>query len=336
MRCDEAQELISARVDNEIDGDARLAVDDHLKSCSNCSRAFAQESLLKRRIQLTGRRIGAPSGLRRAIEEAKSAPAAATPRTARPAAAWAAIKSIATKIQRRKIVTEDSLPASRGAVEEGKSVSAASKSAAPVVARPALRAIVAKLSWRAVFNEASRPAWRWAFAAAIVLVAVSSVIYTERRPEKQHSIALAALDSHAAIVSGKTTLLRAVNLPAMRKELAQAVGGRFKPMVLDLSLVRLQPIAGFVQNVAGRDLLVTVYQGDGTPITCFTFLGSEADAPEGAEKFFDADRGVNYYSFSRGEWNGVLHQEGEVICLLVSTMSPAELLALARGRSAHA
>jgi len=45
---------------------------------------------------------------------------------------------------------------------------------------------------------------------------------------------------------------------------------------------------------------------------------------------------LNFYSFSRDGLNGVLHQEGDVICLLVSKMAPADLLALLRGKSAHA
>ena len=58
--------------------------------------------------------------------------------------------------------------------------------------------------------------------------------------------------------------------------------------------------------------------------------------PQGAERFYDADMRINYYSYSRGDLNGVLHQEGGVICLLVSKMAPADLLALLRGKSAHA
>jgi hypothetical protein len=83
-------------------------------------------------------------------------------------------------------------------------------------------------------------------------------------------------------------------------------------------------------------VLVTVYQGAGPEITCFTFLGNEADAPEGAEKFYDADMRVNFYSFSRHDLSAVLHKEGNVICILVSKMTAADLLAVIRGKSAHA
>lgn len=272
MNCDKAQELITARVDNELDDMERVAIDAHLKSCSRCTQAFEQESLLKRRVQLLGRQVSAPAGLRRAVEGIK-----------------------------------------------------------PVKTAPAL-----KIDWRGYFGEATFPVWRRAFVAIMIAVIAVSVYFVDWRSARQNGLGLAAVEVHESIVSGKIALLRAVNLPAMRKELAQAVGNRFKPVVLDLSQAKLHPVAGFVKNIDGRDLLVTVYQGDGTPITCFTFLGSEADAPRDAEHFFDAEMGVNYFSFTHGNVNGVLHREGDVICLLVSKMAPADLLALLRGKSAHA
>ncbi len=272
MRCDQAQELITARVDNELDVDERSAIDAHLKSCAECARAFEQESILKRRIHLTAQQTSAPAALRRAVEEKTAAKAA---------------------------VVESSI-------------------------------------WRSFLDGLAFATWRRTFAAAILLLIVGSVIYTQWGAEKSENIAVAALETHRSIVSAKTELLRAVNLAAMRKELAHAVGDRFKPVVLDLSLMKLYPVAGFVQNIAGRDLLVTVYQGDGPAITCFTFLGSETDAPQGAERFYDADMRINFYSFTRDELNGVLHQDGEVVCLLVSKMAPADLLAALRGKTAHA
>jgi hypothetical protein len=101
-------------------------------------------------------------------------------------------------------------------------------------------------------------------------------------------------------------------------------------------MMKLYPVSGFVQRVGDREVLVTVYQGDGPAVTCFTFLGSEADAPDGAERFYDADMRVNFYAFARGGVNGLLHPEGEVICLLVSKMPAADLRAIIRGKSAHA
>jgi anti-sigma factor RsiW len=272
MRCEEAQELITAWIDNELDATERAAIDAHLKNCLDCVQALERESALKRRVQLMARQMTAPPGLHRKLEEKSASNTTA--------------------------------------------------------ARP--------LSWRRWFGEFAFTPLKGAFAAVILLAIAGSFLYTRWSGDKENSVALAALDTHASILSGKTTLLRAVNLPAMRRELAHAVGNRFKPVVLDLSLSKLYPIAGFVQTIEGRDLLVTVYQGDGPTITCFTFLGSETDAPTDAEQFFDAEMGIKFYTFTRGDLTGVLHREGDVLCLLVSKMAPAELLALLRGKSAHA
>jgi len=271
MRCDEAQELITARVDNELSAEERVAIDAHLRSCTDCSLAFGQESVLKRRIHSAGQQISAPAALRRRIETIS--------------AARAPIKKALS---------------GRGVPE-----------------------------WLAAFT------WRQALMATILLMIVVSVVYIRRPADHDGGITAGAFEVHASILSGETTLLRAVNLGAMRREQAFAVGDRFKPLVLDFSKIKLYPVAGFVRNIAGRDMLVTVYQGDGATITCFTFLGSEADAPPGAERFYNSAMKVNYYLFSREGLNGVLHQEGDVMCLLVSQMAPADMLAALRGKSAH-
>jgi anti-sigma factor (TIGR02949 family) len=174
---------------------------------------------------------------------------------------------------------------------------------------------------------------RPAFALAILLVVIAALVYT-RWPSQ--NIGVAAVATHASILDGKTVLVRFDNPAAMRDELAQAVGGRFRPVTLDLSMMKLYPVAGFVQKIGGREVLVTVYQGDGPAVTCFTFLGSEADAPGDAEKFYDADMRLNFYSFSGDGVNGLLHREGGVICVLASKMPAADLLAIIRGKSAHA
>jgi anti-sigma factor RsiW len=175
--------------------------------------------------------------------------------------------------------------------------------------------------------------WRPALAAAVLLIVAASVIYS-RWPEP--NVGMAALATHQKILSGKTTLVRSNNPLEVRRQLARAVGERFQPVALDFSMMKLYPVSGFVETIGGREVLVTVYQGDGPAITCFTFLGSETDAPGEAEKFYDADMRLNFYSFSRDGLNGVLHQEGGVICVLISKMAPADLLALLRGKSAHA
>lgn len=270
MRCDEAQELITARVDGELSADEQHAIEAHLKICDLCRQGFTAESYLKRQTKLAGRGITAPATLRQAIE---------------------------------------GRIAGRRPIFKGRSIK----------------------SVRRWFDISG---WRPAFAMALLLLAVASSVIYMRWPSQ--NIGLAALETHANILNGNTVLVRSGDPAAMRDELARAVGERFKPVAFDLSIMKLYPVSGFVQKVGYREVLVTVYQGDGPAITCFTFLGSEADAPDGAERFYDADMRLDFYSFSRGGVNGLLHREGGVICLLVSKMPAADLLAMIRGKSAHA
>jgi len=269
MRCDEAQELITALVDGELSATERLAVEAHLKTCGPCRQGFAAESRLKQQTRFAADRITAPASLRRAVEERLGA--------------------------KQPVLREES---------------------GGTAAR-----------W---FSMAG---WRPALALATLLLVTAALVYTEWPSQ---NIGLAALATHSNILEGKTILVRTDNPAAMREELSRAVGGRFGPVILDLSMMKLYPVAGFVQKIGGREVLVTVYQGDGPAVTCFTFLGSEADAPDGTEKFYDADMRLNFYSFSRDGVNGLLHREGEVICVVASRMPAADLLAIFRGKSAHA
>jgi anti-sigma factor RsiW len=267
MRCEEAQELITARIDGELAADEQVAIDAHLNVCELCRRALAAESRLKQRLKSAGRDIAAPAELRRTIEQ--------------------------------------KLPARQSAAGNASS----------------------QRGWR----WPNSLGWRPVFASAVLLLVFAGLIYT-RWPRQ--NIGLAALETHASVLSGKT-LAPADNPTTLRDELARAVAGRFRPVALDLSLMKLYPVSGFVQRIGDRDVLVTVYQGDGPAVTCFTFLGSEADAPDDAEPFFDADMHVNFYSFSRAGVNGLLHREADVICVLASKMRAADLLALIRGKSTH-
>ncbi len=269
MQCDQAQELITAQLDNELGAAEQRALDAHLQSCEQCQHAYAAERRLKQQIQLARQEVTAPAALRREVERA--------------------------------------IAGSRAVKEE--------KSASGFAA------------WFAF------PSWRPALAALLLVIGGGFFYYNK---PGQTDFASATIDGHRDLLSGKTALVRYGDANRLRQELARAVGGRFAPVAFDLSMMKLRPVSGFVQKIAGRDVLVTVYQGDGPAITCFTFLGSESDAPGGAERFYDADMKVNFYSFNRDGINAVMHREDNIICILVSKMAPADLLALLRGKSAHA
>jgi hypothetical protein len=104
-------------------------------------------------------------------------------------------------------------------------------------------------------------------------------------------------------------------------------------MGYDLTAMDLKPVAGVVREIEGRKVLVAIYEGKGGTLFCYTFLGSEADAPPNAARFFDAVKKMNFYAFSSGNVNAVFHREGEVICILASEMPMDALLALARSKA---
>jgi len=269
MRCDQAQELITARLDNELSADERSTLEAHLDICQRCRRALAAESRLKQQIKAARREFVAPTALRREIEN-------------------------------------------------------------DIAARRADVAVKTDGGFAAWFNL---PSWRPVFAAALLLIGIATILYV-RAP--QQDLGMAALGIHRNLLSGKSTLVRYDDAIRLRQELSNAVGNRFAPIAFDLSTMELYPVSGFVEKIGDREVLVTVYQGAGPAITCFTFLGAETDAPKDSERFYDADMKVNFYSFSQDGINAVLHQEGNVVCILVSKMAPADILALLRGKSAHA
>lgn len=270
MDCQQAQELITARLDNELDAAEQSAIDGHLQSCERCRQAMAAESRLKDQLKMVRREVVAPPALRREIEQ-------------------------------------------------------------KILAQPAAGAAQQALSGIAAWFDFH--SWRPAFAMALLLIAGAAIFYTRTLAQE---IGIAAIATHGEVLSGKTTLVRYDDAHRLRQDLTRAVGERFAPIEFDLSTLKLFPVSGFVQKIGGRDVLVTVYQGEGPAITCFTFLGSESDAPSGAERFFDSDMKVNFYSFSQAGINAVLHREGDIVCILVSKMAPADIIALLRGKPAHA
>jgi len=183
-----------------------------------------------------------------------------------------------------------------------------------------------------IFAWLSRPALGPAFALVALFVLVLALVQAWRSEE---DIALSALQLHQEIAAGKITFVHEQSQEEIKNKLLRAVRGRFPPMGYDLSMQKLGAVGGLVHRVGDRDMLVTIYQGDGPAVTCYTFLGSEKDVPENAQAVFDAEKKITFYTFARDGENGVFHREGEVICILVSKMPMPELLALARSKARH-
>jgi hypothetical protein len=175
------------------------------------------------------------------------------------------------------------------------------------------------------------PALRPALAVAILLaVALPAYYFMDYRREP---VAVAALASYDLFLQGKLPARRGANADEIAAQLTRAVGGRFHPMGFDFSAMGLRPVAGSVREIQGRKILVAIYQGPDGAILCYTFLGSEEDAPPNSARFFDSEKKMNFYAFSRGRVNAVFHREGDVICILASEIPMAELLAVTRSKA---
>jgi anti-sigma factor (TIGR02949 family) len=174
--------------------------------------------------------------------------------------------------------------------------------------------------------------YRQTALAAAVLVALALPLYLIGRPARE-PIAAAAVAGYGALMKNQLSLIRADSPDQLVAQLVSEAGGHFHPMGYDLTALRLQPAAGRVLEIHGRKVLVVVYQGEGGTLFCYTFMGSEADAPVNAAKFFDSAKRMSFYAFSRGRINAVMHREGALICILASEMPMEDLLQLTRAQA---
>jgi len=269
MKCEQAEELISALADNELSDRERSAIADHLRECSKCQRAYEWHRSLNSEIRTVSASVVAPIDLTQRI-----------------------------------LSDQGTMP----------------KEAEPSNARSAL---IVRL----------QPFLRPAFASALLVVVVISMLFLMLTPSQP--ISLTALQIRAKIEGGEISLREATDTDELHEWLRRAVDAKFGPLGYDFSPLGVKPIGGTVQEVDGRQILVAVHRGNGLSITCFTFLGTEGDAPKNAIIFSDPETRIRFYSFSRNGIHAVLHREDNIICILTSNMPPEELLSLARSSSPH-
>jgi anti-sigma factor RsiW len=263
MKCEEARELITALVDDELTPAERSPLEAHLGDCARCQGVYEQERILKHEIHRISRSISAPADLKRKI------------------------------LTRHGIVPV-----------EAESLSAWSK-----------------------LGVTFRPFLRPALGLVVIVLVLLPIVYLVRT--NSQPISVAALEIEQRIAAGKISLRKATTPNELRDWQTRAVQGKFAPMEYDLSSMNVRAVGGLVEEVNGRKMLVTVYRGNSMSVTCFTFLGTEEDAPTNAATFMDATKNVKFYTFSKDGLNAVLHRKGDVICLLVSKMSVEELLTIA-------
>ncbi len=194
------------------------------------------------------------------------------------------------------------------------------------------------LSDQRIFPEQSRTRWQdyiWpmphlarpALAAGLLLAIALPALFLLKPTTEP--IAAAALKTYDLFAKGELSVSRTENPDEIVEQLTRAVGGHFHPMGYDLTAMHLRPVAGLVREIQRRKILLVIYQGPGGTLFCYTFFGSEEDAPPNASRFFDAAKKINFYAFSRGGVNAVFHREGELICILASEMPMDEILTLA-------
>lgn len=269
MKCEEAEELISALADNELSDPKRSFVEGHLRDCPRCQRAYEWHRSLNSQVRMIGGTMVAPIDVRQRI------------------------------LSEQHITPKEAEPPNAGSAR---------------IAR---------------FQPFLRPA----FASAFLVILLISIFFLVQRPSQ--SISLTALQIRARIDQGEIALQRATTTDELHDWLHRAVDGKFGPLGYDFSPLGVKPIGGTVREVEGRQILVAVFRGNGLSITCFTFLGTEEDAPKDATVFFDPETRIRFYSFSRNGINAVLHREDDTICMLTSNMPAEELLSLVRSSSPH-
>ena len=266
MKCEEAQELITGLVDNELSPQESALITAHFGECSECPGSFSREYALKRLLRSAATTIHAPTELRAKI--------AAQSRSSHKV--W---------LQRSWL----SLPRARSFAVQAAAV------------------------------------------MALLAIPFFSVHYWRESPYVP--IVPGIFQSYRQITEGKIVPVKMSNLTELKENLTQRVNGQFPSMAYDFSSMNIHLVGGLLQEIANRKVLVAVYQGNGLTIICYTFVGSDGDAPEIAEMFFDAEKGMNFHQFFYTQTNAVMHREGNINCILVSQMPKADLLELARAKA---
>jgi anti-sigma factor (TIGR02949 family) len=185
-------------------------------------------------------------------------------------------------------------------------------------------------SWQSLFKFA-RYIPETALIVALLVVPVLTARYWLASP--YFPVVPGIFQSYRQIAQGEINPIETKTIPELKQQLMRSVDGKFAPVAYDLSKMNLHLVGRLVQEIANRKVLVAVYKGQGSMLVCYTFLGSEEDAPAIAEIFFDAEKKMNFYQFFHAQTNAIMHREGQVMCILVSQMPMDQLLGIARSKA---
>jgi hypothetical protein len=170
-------------------------------------------------------------------------------------------------------------------------------------------------------------------AAAIALLIILALPFFYFLNQAGSPVAVALIESSDLFFNDKVPVIKADSEAQLVEQLIREAGGGFHPMGYDFTDLNMRPVAGAVREVSGRKVMIAVYRGPHRSLLCYTFLGSEQDAPAHAAKFVDQEKKMTFFAFSRGRVNAVLHREGDVICILAAEMPMGELLALTTSKA---
>lgn len=166
-------------------------------------------------------------------------------------------------------------------------------------------------------------AWRWAaplgLAAALVLIAT---IWWRPAPNLPRSAASAVADYQARRLSVETNQGDAAALNAYFSARVS-----FPVRVFDLAMMGYTLEGGRVHDIGGRQSALWVYRGTAGSLICQMYQGLTAELPPPSER-----REANGFTFLVYHEDGgtqVFWQEGDIVCVLASSLPAEDVIQLA-------
>jgi anti-sigma factor RsiW len=166
----------------------------------------------------------------------------------------------------------------------------------------------------------------WRVAAALMILAIGLTLWWQPQAKVDAIAANAAAAS--AYRSGTLRLEMVTSTPATLEAGFRDQGIGFATRVFDLQMMGYQLLGGRRHDVAGRSSALYAYRGaDGADLVCQMFVAAIDAFVVGAERRHNA--GIDFFIHRRGDLTLVYWAEGEVICVLASTIDTEALVALA-------
>jgi len=168
----------------------------------------------------------------------------------------------------------------------------------------------------------------WLFATMVVAAAATVLLFWILGERAPAGLPDAAIGDFLAVRDGRAQLLHSTLRPAdLEQQLAQD-GLHLRLRVLDLSMMGWQLKGGRPSELGGRPAGLFVYRNAaGHVVVCEMFEGRLSDLPPGAERF--DHEGIPFFAYRERGVTAVFWPEGDVLCILVADLPPAELHQLA-------